>query len=353
MTPVTRIAIRFRAQIIGRGQMGLLRKLGQIILTRIAILGFLIFAPVLYLVIPFILLAGNANRSDLDGVAFVYMAAGPFVSAFWTMIICMLRRYRRVTSYGRPYERSLGGVFAAFGWMLFGFFGSLVAEVIFYVLFHGVSKNPFVFFALAPLATFAPLLLVWALGKKNNHRSVDNEEHTPFSGLGAKLPKRAETIEEVTAPAAKLPLKPLEEVDSDLERGWELGKRWALMRDELLSKFEAETSVFYQQLVDFDRLIEDLTPLLEEYGTAYEKRLNWNYQAEEGTLLEQVKNSWSLILLSTVHCKKCGKVVTGEAKGVNTKYGNGIMQDGATAVLNKGLCNACNESKALGAGAGS
>jgi hypothetical protein len=277
MTPVTRIAIRFRAQIMDRGQMGLLRKLGQIILARIAILAFLIFAPVLYLVIPFIPLAGNANRSDLDGVAFFYMAAGPFVSAFWTMIICMLRRYRRVTSYGRPYERSLGGLFAAFGWMLFGFFGSLVAEVIFYVLFHGVSKNLFVFFALAPLATFAPLLLVWALGKEHNHRGVDNEEHTPFSGLGAKLPESAETIEEVTAPAAKLPLKPLEEVDSDLERGWELGKRWALMRDELLSKFEAETSVFYQQLVDFDRLIEDLTPLLEEYGTAYEKRLNWNY----------------------------------------------------------------------------
>jgi hypothetical protein len=66
-----------------------------------------------------------------------------------------------------------------------------------------------------------------------------------------------------------------------------------------------------------------------------------------------VKNSWILILLSRVHCKKCGKVVTGEAKGVNTKYGNGIMQDGATAMLNKGLCNACNESKALGSGAGS
>jgi hypothetical protein len=158
--------------------------------------------------------------------------------------------------------------------------------------------------------------------------------------------------EDVAAPPAKLPLKPLQEIDGDLERGWELGKRWALMNDELCSTFEADKNVTYQQLVDFDRLIEDLTPLLEEYGSVYEKRMNWDHAQEEGTLLEQVKNSWGLISLSNVPCKKCGKVVTSEAKNVNSKYGSGIMQDGATALLNKGLCNACKESKAQGAAVG-
>jgi hypothetical protein len=141
--------------------MELLRKLSQIILTQIGILSFLIVAPALYLVIPFVLIAGNATQSDLGGVALVYMAAGPFVSAFWTTIVCMVRRVRRMTSDGRPYERTWGGTFAAFGWMLFGFFGSIVAEVIFFFLFHGVSKSPLAFFAIAPFATFAPLIMVW------------------------------------------------------------------------------------------------------------------------------------------------------------------------------------------------
>jgi hypothetical protein len=91
---------------------------------------FLLFAPLLYWTIPFAFIAVDPN-SDFRMLAFAYMALGPFVSAFWTMILCMVRRYRRLTSDGRPYERSLGGVAAAFGFMLFGFFGSLAAELLF------------------------------------------------------------------------------------------------------------------------------------------------------------------------------------------------------------------------------
>jgi hypothetical protein len=67
------------------------------------------------------------------------------------------------------------------------------------------------------------------------------------------------------------------------------------------------------------------------------------------TFLDKVKNSWGLISLSNVPCKACGKVVTSEAKGVGSKDGSGITQDGATALINKGLCDACKESKAQGA----
>src|SRR5271157_462698 len=95
-----------------------LRFLWRSILT----FSFLLLAPLLYWTIPFAFVAIDRN-SDFRMLVFAYMALGPFVSAFWTMIVCMVRRYRRMTSDGRPYQRSLGGVAAAFGFMLFGFFG--------------------------------------------------------------------------------------------------------------------------------------------------------------------------------------------------------------------------------------
>jgi len=134
---------------------------------------FLLFAPLLYWTIPFACIAVDPN-SDFRMLVFAYMALGPFVSAFWTMIVCMVRRYRRMTSDGRPYQRSLGGVAAAFGFMLFGFFGSLAAELLFCFLFgvptytSDVAVNAAhwnLWFAGAGIAVFSPviLLLAWRL----------------------------------------------------------------------------------------------------------------------------------------------------------------------------------------------
>ncbi len=134
---------------------------------------FLLFAPLLYWTIPFACIAVDPN-SDFRMLVFAYMALGPFVSAFWTMIVCMLSRYRRMTSDGRPYERSLGGVAAAFGFMLFGFFGSLAAELLFCFLFGVPTYTSDVpvnaaywnlWFAGAGIAVFSPviLLLAWRL----------------------------------------------------------------------------------------------------------------------------------------------------------------------------------------------
>ena len=135
----------------------------------------LFFAPLLYWTIPFACIAVDPN-SDFRMLVFAYMALGPFVSAFWTMIVCMVRRYRRMTSDGRPYQRSLGGVAAAFGFMLFGFFGSLAAELLFCFLFgvptytSDVAVNAAhwnLWFASAGFAVFSPifLLLGWRLLK--------------------------------------------------------------------------------------------------------------------------------------------------------------------------------------------
>ena len=147
----------------------------RFIWRSILIFLFLLFAPLLYWTIPFIFVAVDPN-SDFRMLAFAYMALGPFVAAFWTMIVCMMRRYRRMTSDGRPYERSLGGVAAAVGFMLFGFFVSLAAELLFCfrsgvptytsdVAVNAAQWNSW--FGGAGIAVFSPLivLLAWRLLK--------------------------------------------------------------------------------------------------------------------------------------------------------------------------------------------
>ena len=147
--------------------MEFLRAVGRFILMQLAILGFLLVAPAIFIGVSLYVIAGKAG-SNPGMLAFFYMAAGPFVSAVWTMIVLQVRRVRRVTGGDvRSYQCSVRGHLAAWGYMLYGFFGTLVAEVAFVLLFHAVSKSPLVFFAMAPFVVFAPLIagLVWQARK--------------------------------------------------------------------------------------------------------------------------------------------------------------------------------------------
>ena len=144
--------------------MEFLRAVARFVICQIAILCFVIAAPALMLVVPFVLIA-HGHGSDLGMLAFFYMAAGPFVSAVWTAFFMSLRRVLRTTTFGNrtAYDSfSFRTQAISCGWMLYGFFGTLVAEVAFVILFHGVGRSPAVFFAVAPFVVFAPLLLVWA-----------------------------------------------------------------------------------------------------------------------------------------------------------------------------------------------
>jgi hypothetical protein len=142
--------------------MEILRAVGRFIVTQLAILGFLLLAPVIFVGVSLFVVAGGAGENP-GGLAFLYMAAGPFVSAAWTCVVCQVRRVMRETTFGDrlSYTWTLGGQLAGFGWMLYGFFGTLVAEVVFVFLFHGVSRSPVAFFAVAPFVVFSPLLLSW------------------------------------------------------------------------------------------------------------------------------------------------------------------------------------------------
>jgi hypothetical protein len=67
--------------------MKILNELVQIILRQILALGFMLIAPVLYL-IPFIFVVLSPHSDIVDMLAVGMMLTGPFVSAFWTMIVC-------------------------------------------------------------------------------------------------------------------------------------------------------------------------------------------------------------------------------------------------------------------------
>jgi len=160
--------------------MKILNELVRIVVRQLLALGFLLIAPLLYL-IPFIFVV-LTPQSDIFGMlAFGMMATGPFVSAFWTMIVCMLRRHRRMTADGSPYECSLEGTLAATGWMLVGFFGTLAAELLFLFVFHvprdGDTWSWALWFFTAPFVIFSPLLVVWVWGKKN---SPDDDTQEKF-----------------------------------------------------------------------------------------------------------------------------------------------------------------------------
>src|SRR5208337_4258720 len=145
--------------------MEFLKKVGEVILMNIAILGFLLLAPVIYLTLPFILIVAGPNGKH-NGLAFIYMLLGPFAASAWTIITRMVSRYRRITADGTPYERSWKGVGIACGWMVVGFIVSVVTECVFLGLWHcpssGSEADWTLWFAVAPFATFAPVLIGWA-----------------------------------------------------------------------------------------------------------------------------------------------------------------------------------------------
>jgi hypothetical protein len=134
---------------------------------------FLLLAPLLYSVIPFVCIAADPN-SDFSVLALAYLALGPFASAFWLMMVDVVPDVYHAHKEGR--------VFAAdhvrgFGLMFLGFFGSLGAEALFLFYLFPIPRytentvanasNWRSWFAGMGIAAFLPviLLLGWRLIK--------------------------------------------------------------------------------------------------------------------------------------------------------------------------------------------
>lgn len=144
--------------------MEFLRAVGRFLLMQIVILSFLMLAPAIMVGASIFAITGHAG-TNAGFLAFFYFAAGPFVSGVWTMIVLQVRKaYRVRVSTGAPYKTDLNGHLSAWGWLAYGFFGTLAAEVAFYFAFSAVSKSVTAFFVMAPFVVFLPLIAWLVLG---------------------------------------------------------------------------------------------------------------------------------------------------------------------------------------------
>jgi hypothetical protein len=87
------------------------------------------------------------------------------------MIVLQVRNVYRVRKATGEYKYDLRRHLVVWGYLLHGFFGTLVAEVVFCFLYHG-GANPKVWFAIAPFVVFSPLVAASAWhARKRSHTS--------------------------------------------------------------------------------------------------------------------------------------------------------------------------------------
>jgi hypothetical protein len=135
---------------------------------------FLLAAPLLFSVVPFLCIALDPN-SDFSMLALGYMALAPFASAFWLMMTGVIPDVYKAHKEGRVFEANHA---KGFGLMFLGFIGSLGAEALFLFYLFPIPRytentianasNWRSWFAGMGIAGFLPviLLLGWRAIKK-------------------------------------------------------------------------------------------------------------------------------------------------------------------------------------------
>lgn len=144
------------------------------VLLFLGIILFGLSAPLLFTVGMEILVW---QGSDMSTWAVVYFFLGPLASMIWMVFIChwhSIRQWQRerrdLGMMGSNWREAQGGIVCTVGrslwFMLSGFFGSAIAEGVlivttFKIFPLGLTREGLmVFFAIAPLFVFAPVLLV-------------------------------------------------------------------------------------------------------------------------------------------------------------------------------------------------
>src|SRR5271170_2311580 len=140
------------------------------ILLVIAVVSIGLSAPILYTVGVEYLVWQNPNNLWW---AVAYFFVGPFACAFWMAILCHFHSIRQAVRENRTstWKEDHGGFIRtnikATTYMIGGFFGSVLAEVVFFVagmalLPHGLQtrESAMLYFAIAPFAVFAPVVVL-------------------------------------------------------------------------------------------------------------------------------------------------------------------------------------------------
>lgn len=155
----------------------------DLILIHIAVIVIGLAAPVLFVVVPFVVIAMNPG-ADLSMFSTAYLLVGPLAAAFWMIILCHLPLAIRAYRVGRldEYKAKKGGtrgVLKGIGFMILGFGCSFAAEVVLLVLFGSVhTQAEYVrFFMLAPFAVFAPVLVLLVVRFLRYRREDAADDH--------------------------------------------------------------------------------------------------------------------------------------------------------------------------------
>lgn len=147
----------------------LIKRVLKEILLLLGILMFGLSAPFLFTVGAEILVW--QNPTDISwGVSYFFL--GPFACAIWMVFICHWHTVRQWQRAGKlsTWREDHGGIYSTVGksvwFMISGFFGSAIAEGVFVVAAYQIfpheptREGMMIYFAIAPLFVFAPVLLV-------------------------------------------------------------------------------------------------------------------------------------------------------------------------------------------------
>jgi hypothetical protein len=157
----------------------LFRSIVRLVAINIALILFFTSAPLLYVTVPFWVILTHKNDAAVADTVTVYLVCAPFVCGFWMTVICHWQTVRLAQAQGRVknWRDSEGGMFCtvgkSIGFMVMGWFGSALAEFAFCGaagnLLHSTTGR-LEFFAMAPFAVFAPVILLllrrWMRGRK-------------------------------------------------------------------------------------------------------------------------------------------------------------------------------------------
>lgn len=159
-----------------------MRFLIRMVVVNIFLLPLMAITPAIYLTMPFYVLATDSRR-DLAVLARVMLLIGPLSCAFYMLVFCHWPTVRKAHREGRLHEwRDDAGGYGstipkAFVFMCIGLFGSIISEIAFYNLFclpTGLAKwCAAVWFAILPLVSFAPLILLWIIRRMRGRKRHD------------------------------------------------------------------------------------------------------------------------------------------------------------------------------------
>jgi hypothetical protein len=164
-------------------------------------------APVVELLLPQLLIAHNSR--NLDQLKTLFLLANPLFVMLWMGILChyhSLRLWktedRDMGPHASNWREAQGGwlctLSKSFGFMALGLFGTLVCDKLFMIAFrlyvphsiHGAVRQS-LWFALLPLAAFAPVILLlikrWNYTERTVEHRSDSESNPELERLEAEL----------------------------------------------------------------------------------------------------------------------------------------------------------------------